>query len=340
MSDITKHLQILHPEIPEFIKPYLDCPSLVRLKSIGLFCGMDYSCFFEPKCFYSRYHHSLGVALITYHFTHSRCATLAALFHDISTPVFSHVIDFKNKDYLAQESTEKDNARMIQEDEKLVTLLKNDGISVERVLYPDQYPLADQKTPHICADRLEYMFSTGLFLTNSWTLETIKRAYQHLSIQDNGECPELGFDDFDIAKHFFYACLKNSQLYLQPYNKISMQLLAHIIERALETKIIQPKDLYTTSEKDMLTLLDHQQDPDIQRSLWLLKHQKQLIVQKEPVPNSFHACLNVKRRYIDPLVNFQRLSTLDQDVQKAIDDLFIDSSDYISLPYPKRSNAI
>ena len=38
-------------------------------------------------------------------------ATVAALLHDIATPVFAHVIDFLNNDYEKQESTEAETKR-------------------------------------------------------------------------------------------------------------------------------------------------------------------------------------------------------------------------------------
>ena len=46
--------------IPSFLKKYLNCPSLIRLKKIGYFCGMDYASkevyhFREPI---SRFDHS------------------------------------------------------------------------------------------------------------------------------------------------------------------------------------------------------------------------------------------------------------------------------------------
>ena len=82
---------------------------LTRLKKVGYFCGMDYASehiyLFEYKI--SRYEHSLTTALLTWKFTKSKKQTIAALFHDVSTPCFSHVIDYMNKDYENQESTEE-----------------------------------------------------------------------------------------------------------------------------------------------------------------------------------------------------------------------------------------
>ncbi|MFQ7170738.1 MAG: hypothetical protein ACLRQF_00675 [Thomasclavelia ramosa] len=72
-----------------------------RLKDIGMNCGMEYTQFqtFKNSFGVSRYDHSIGFFLITYHFTHDKHATVAALLHDIATPVFAHVIDFLNNDY-------------------------------------------------------------------------------------------------------------------------------------------------------------------------------------------------------------------------------------------------
>lgn len=30
-------------DMPDFIIKYLNCPSLIRLKDVGYFCGMDYA---------------------------------------------------------------------------------------------------------------------------------------------------------------------------------------------------------------------------------------------------------------------------------------------------------
>ena len=88
-------------DIPEFLYKYLDLDIIKRLKNIGYFCGMDYASkdIYNFKYNISRYDHSITTALLTYRFTKSKEETIAALFHDISTPCFSHVIDYMNKDY-------------------------------------------------------------------------------------------------------------------------------------------------------------------------------------------------------------------------------------------------
>jgi len=327
---INHYLSYLHHEIPAWLNPYLSVPCLERLKGIGLFCGVDYSCLFHPHTFYSRFDHSLGVALIIWHFTHHKEATLAGLLHDVSTPVFSHAIDFKNKDYLNQESTEKDNAQMILDDKALLELLKKDHIEVNAILHYDKYPVADLKTPAICADRLEYMFSTGYFLTDSFNLDLIQRCYENLSIQENGE---LGFTNQKIAEEFFHACLEVTKLFLEPYDKMTLQLLANLVELALKEKLIQPQDIYLKSEQDMIEVLENSTSKDIQTFYSLLTKQKQITTQKTPLDNAYCLKIDVKRRYIDPLVNNVRLSSIHPNIKKEIQNLFITKDEFICIPY-------
>ena len=97
---------LYHSEIPEFLREFAATPPMQRLKQVGMNCGCEYTRFprFAEIGPYSRYDHSLGVALIVWHFTGSVEQTLAGLFHDVTTPVFAHVVDFLNGDYLRQES--------------------------------------------------------------------------------------------------------------------------------------------------------------------------------------------------------------------------------------------
>ena len=63
----NEYLNILIKDgIPEFLQKYLTVPSLVRLKDIGYFCGMDYASkdVYNFKEQISRYDHSLTVALL------------------------------------------------------------------------------------------------------------------------------------------------------------------------------------------------------------------------------------------------------------------------------------
>ena len=98
---------LYHEFIPDYIQDIMKTSLFQRLKDVGMNCGMEYTQFepFKDCRGVSRYNHSIGVALIVYHFTHDKHQTIAALLHDIATPVFAHVIDFMYHDYIHQETT-------------------------------------------------------------------------------------------------------------------------------------------------------------------------------------------------------------------------------------------
>jgi hypothetical protein len=75
----------------------------------------------------TRFDHSVTTSMIVYNLTYNKKMTLSALFHDVSTPCFSHVIDYMNGDYETQESTEKFTREIVLKDKKFLSYLKEDG---------------------------------------------------------------------------------------------------------------------------------------------------------------------------------------------------------------------
>lgn len=254
---IASYHRILSPDFPEFINKYVDLPILQRLSGIGLLCGTDWTPLYRNRFFYSRLDHSVGVALILWHFTHDRAETLAGLLHDVSTPVFSHVADFRNGDALTQESTENENESMIRNDDALCAMLKSDGISIDAVADYHVYPLADNKLPRLSADRLEYMFPSGAALEGSWTLSEIAEAYGDIAIciNEDGES-ELGFRTQRIAETYCEKTCRTGHILQLNENKLALKLLSDIVDRAIAIGLIAEKDCYEKTEREIIARFD------------------------------------------------------------------------------------
>ena len=254
---IASYHRILSPDFPEFINNYIDFPILQRLSGIGLLCGTDWTPLYRNRFFYSRLDHSIGVALILWHFTHDRAETLAGLLHDVSTPVFSHVADFRNGDALTQESTENENESMIRNDDALCAMLKSDGISIDAVADYHVYPLADNKLPRLSADRLEYMFPSGAALEGSWTLSEIAEAYGDINIciNEDGE-RELGFRTQKIAETYCEKTCRTGHILQLNENKLALKLLSDIVDRAIAIGLIAEKDCYEKTEREIVARFD------------------------------------------------------------------------------------
>lgn len=301
---LQQYLDILeYNERPEILDKYLKVPSLLRLKNVGYFCGMDYAskhiyCFDE---YISRYDHSVTVALLTWHYTKDIKQTLAGLFHDIATPCFSHVIDYMNKDYENQESTEEYTEKILKEDTYLNKCLKQDNILIEDITDFKKYTIVDNERPKLCADRLDGVILTALFWTKTININDVEKIISDTKIFINEEeNEEIGFNSTKIANFVLEAsktidifCHSNEDNYM-------MELLASITREAIENKHITYNDLYILNEKELIDILKNCNNKEITKKLT-----KFMSIEKEDIPEINLS--NVKTRALNPLVNGERL---------------------------------
>ena len=269
-----------------------------RLKDVGMHCGCEYTSFpmFVGLDNYSRYKHSVGCALIVWHFTQDRRQTIAALLHDIATPTFAHVVDFLNGDHLKQESTENGTVNIIASSPEIMTRLKEWNIELEEVADYHVYPIADNNSPKLSADRLEYTLS-NLVNYRITPTEKIKEWYDHLMVGKNEEGEdELMFDDFQIAEAFCLSALETSKIYVADEDRFAMQTLSELLCKHITRGVLSKNDLYRT-ESEVIALL--QQDEEARQD-WerfrALRH----------IHRGNHAGAKTvlsKRRYINPYLN-------------------------------------
>lgn len=315
---IKNYFNVLEPEFPEWLNEYINTPELLKQQYISVTCGTIYSNLFESDFFYSSLDHSIGVALIVWHFTHDKKQTLSGLFHDIATPAFKHCVDFLNGDYMNQESTEDLTTQIISNSKEIMSLLERDNIKLEEVNDYHIYPIADNDTPNLSADRLEYSLSNALFIHKLLDFETIKRLYNDIKVgKDEKNIEELEFTSESSALEFVKVTSKMSIIYREYRTIYSMQLIADILKKLSEDNLITKSDLYNLKEQDVIDIIKKSSYNDIFNK-WK-KAEKVLI--SETKPNGIYSVnLTSKIRYIDPLVNGWRISTIDKNANKLIED--------------------
>lgn len=315
---IKNYFNVLEPEFPEWLNEYINTPELLKQQYISVTCGTIYSNLFESDFFYSSLDHSIGVALIVWHFTHDKKQTLSGLFHDIATPAFKHCVDFFYGDYMNQESTEDLTTQIISNSKEIMTLLERDNIKLEEVNDYHLYPIADNDTPNLSADRLEYSLSNALFIHKLLDFETIKRLYNDIKVgKDEKNIEELEFTSESSALEFVKVTSKMSIIYREYRTIYSMQLIADILKKLSEDNLITKSDLYNLKEQDVIDIIKKSSYNDIFNK-WK-KAEKVLI--SETKPNGVYSVhLTSKIRYIDPLVNGWRISTIDKNANKLIED--------------------
>ena len=152
-ENIKKYYSILSKKFPNFLNDYIYTPEMQKLDGINQICGAYWRKENIYEDMYSVLKHSVGVALIIWNFTNDKKQTIAGLFHDISSPAFKHCIDFLNGDAEKQESTEEQTLEVIKNSKEITSLLKRDKIEIEEVSDYKIYPIADNETPKLSADR-------------------------------------------------------------------------------------------------------------------------------------------------------------------------------------------
>ena len=301
-------------DIPRIIRDGMQGDEMERLRHVGMNCGCEYTSFplfRSMRDRYTRYEHSVGTALITWRFTRDPAQALAALFHDVATPCFAHVIDFMCGDYLHQESTEERTREFIERSEYLQDVLKRYGLATDDVADYHRYPVADNDSPRLSADRLEY--TCGNLVNYGIRTEAgIRDLLDDLTVGTNedGE-DELVFLTREKAIRFAEGALETGKIYVADEDRFAMQALATLLKQAIQAGTLTLQDLWTDEPSVIRKLCA---DPE-QKIRWeyfcgyrrILHNEKAGIV----VP--------AKKRFIDPLVKDRgRASALDRSFRDAV----------------------
>ena len=307
-EEIKEYLKILSPEFPEWLKEYINTPEMLRLNKINMSCGTYYTKVYNDKYFYSLLTHSIAVALIIWNFTHDKKQTISGLFHDIATPVFKHCIDFMNGDSEHQESTEERTEQIIRNSKEIMNLLTRDNIRVEEVSDYHIYPIADNDTPKLSADRFEYTLSGGLYQVRVFDTKDIEKYYKNIIILRNEDnIIELSFKDIDICEEFIHKISKLWPRWVEDEDRLCMQFLADIIKSMNIKGYITIDDLYKLSEKEVIQLIENCKDDYIRKAFKNFEKATRDTVYKSDIPNNdiYCTCVKGKQRYINPLVQLQ-----------------------------------
>lgn len=316
-ENAVEHWKIYHEDIPPVLRELCQTPAMIRLRKIGMNCGCEYTAF--PRFFdlapYSRFDHSLGVGLIVWHFTHDEKQAAAGLLHDISSPVFAHVVDFMNGDYLTQESTESDTRAVITASDELTAVLDRFGLTVDEVCDYHLYPIADNDTPQLSADRLEYTLGNA-YNYGFATLSGIKALYDDLTVCENEQgVPELTFRSAQAALDFARLALRCSKVYVSDEDRFSMEALARVLRSAVSRGVLDRSELLTTEDAVIEKLLsDGNSAADWQQ------YRSYGVLLKSDCPQKGFFRVDAKKRHIDPLtVSGCRVSACFADFRAELD---------------------
>ena len=316
--------EIYAPEIPPCVRAAWEAPAMARIMRVGMNCGCEYTSFplfARLREGYSRFDHSVGAALIVWRFARDERQTLAALFHDIATPCFAHVVDFMLGDSMKQEATEGATARIIAESIDLQSALTRMGLTTDDVADYHRFPIADNDSPRLSSDRLEY--TLGNFVNYRLGSRAQAREFMDdliVTQNEDGET-ELAFMHADTARAFARAALQMGKIYVSPEARFTMHTLSELLREAIAQGAIADQDLWGTEDALLKALCAHPQ----WRERWRRFCAYSRIV---PAAQGRGQVIYSKKRYINPLVaGMGRVTEIDEAFAHALAAFLNESQD-------------
>lgn len=333
MTELEKYQRILTNDYPTFIDKYLRLEIMQKLKTRGQFCGADYTKLFPVRYRYTRYDHSITCAFMTWHFTHSKIATIAALLHDLEMPVFSHCIDYVKGDYEKQESAELDLKDILLSSKDLLLCLKEDGISVSDIVPITQHSVVDIERPSICVDRLDGVLHTNLIWLQTWELSDVKEVYDKMKLLRNetGKL-EIGFSSLEAAEHFYEGAYIYSIVLQQNEDRLMMQLIADILKSLVQSGKIGIEDFYRLSEEDIIKTIKQSS----WNHLWCIFNELTEIERSDEIPEDYLYMIEnfqTKKRYVIPLCEYHGNIVRLNEISNTCKRLLIDYQNYQDSKY-------
>lgn len=320
--------QIYSEKTPEFIKEIVDFPELARLNGIDINAGINLSGFNLYKYKYSVLDHSVGLALILNNFITNKNKVLSAMLHDISVPAFSYATTYIDEINFDKNDNALTNYDVIVGSDKLFAYLFDNNINIDEICDYTDFPLGYNIRPTLCAHTLEYFLHTA-YLSNICTLDEIKEFYEDLVVVPNDDnMPEFCFNTVHLAKKFCLISIECGEKYRSYEAKMAMKFITDTLAPMVRRGVIRRKDLYTSTDKVIMDIGLNCSDKRISDRWRYLPNLRKVYTKFNKVEKKYCTKIGRDLRYVDPLIkvgiNYIRISKLDADVDKKINE-FLDS---------------
>lgn len=331
-KEIEKYHSILNDEIPDSVRKLVDIPEISRLSGISAHCGADYTKLGLYRFFYSKLDHDIGVALIMSKFGQDVKAITSGMLHDISATSFAHVYNFMKEDYRFEKNTHKSNAfDMIIASEGLFKFFIENEISIMDVYDESRYPLFNNLTPKLSADRLEYILENSLNLSLT-TLDEVANIYNDLTVEKNETFNnEFCFQTVDIAEKFCALSIEVGSVFNSYEQKFAMQFLADTLSLMIKRGIITEDDLYKYSDKVIMDMGVNCNAEDVIKSWQQFFNIEKIYTSFNKPVDKYAVQILSKRRYVDPLVKTNkglfRTSRISDKSKNKIYDFLVNNTD-------------
>ncbi len=189
---------------------------------------------------------------------------MAALLHDVSHTAFSHVIDYVFDGHDSQ-SYHEDMKESYVAGTDLPAVLARHGYNWLDFLQEERFPLLEQPSPALCADRLDYFLRDSLDLGLA-SADEVQSALSHVAVHQG----RVAVDDVSTARWLGYTFIQADQVSWANFREVGLyELTARAIKTGQRLGAITEADIWSTDEQiwARLRMCD---DPELQRQVGLI----------------------------------------------------------------------
>ena len=270
--------------------------------------------------------HCIGVALILEKYTKENKQIIEGLLHGLNTPAFNEASKHMNDSI-----DEKSVYDIIVGSDKLFEYFLNNNIDIQDVCDYSKYSLAKSNGVKLDADSLEKILRISYLLGNI-NIKELKSIYNDITVTKNEEgALEFAFDNYKIAEKFCKLSIDVARRYRSYETKISMKIVATLLELMIKRGEINVDDLYKYADKAIYEIGINSSDKRISLGWQKLKEIDKLYTKFNPVDDKFCVKVNVEARYIDPLVKLKggyvRISRVSLELKEEINQFLNSDTD-------------
>ena len=236
----------------------------------------------------TRFEHSVGAMILVQRAGASVCEQAAALMHDVSHTAFSHVADFV---FGGPNSYHEEKRREGMAQSDIPAVLSRHGVDWTDFLDDERFPLLEQPSPRLCADRVDYFLRDSLAL-GILTQEQVKQLYESLTVVEG----RFAVRDLEAARLFGYKYMEADQTSWSDKTAILLyELTARALRTAFDRAVVSERDLWG-GDKQLWDKISQTQDPAVAASVNLILRYREFVVNdSQPTVR-----LQPKIRTIDP----------------------------------------
>lgn len=192
---------------------------------------------------FSRFDHSAGAMLLVRRLGGTVEEQIAALLHDISHTAFSHVIDFVFDDHGGQSYHEEKKEEVVANSD-IPAILRRHGKDWRAFMDEEDFPILEQPSPALCADRLDYFLRDLEFLKLA-NHEEIRSAVESLQVVEG----RITVNEVGAARWLAYTFIEADRASWSNFREVGLyQVTAEAIKAAQRAGLIVEADLWGSDE--------------------------------------------------------------------------------------------